>query len=606
MRVAHLMFALTGFGAALVLVPLARRLSAAVGMVAEPQADRWHRRSVAKLGGLAMAAAFVVVMPFSGVLAEYWPLLLSTGLMWGLGFVDDVRPVRPTTKLLGQVLIAALLLYLVPPLALTGQVIVDYAIAFFWLVGLTNAFNLLDNIDGLAAGVGAIASVFLAVTLALSGAPALAPLSLALCAFAGTALGFLRYNFQPASIFMGDSGSHLIGFFISGAALVAVPSLDGVTFWPAIVGPIITLLIPIFDTAFVTITRGLAGRGVFQGGRDHTSHRLVALGIGERRAVLVLYALALIGGLIGLTFHLDTRMAWGLATLYGTALAGLGIYLGHLDATRQDTAAGATLLPSELTNRYRAYEIAFDGLIIGVAYYLALSLRFAEPDFSRFLPYFRQSLPLVLATQLGGLAMAGKYRQVWRTFGAPEAGALLRGIGLGITGSIVAVLYVYRFEGFSRGVFLLDATLLTAFLLTGRAALSSVDDYLRRQRADGRVALIIGAGRGGALAVRELLQNPDLGLVPCGFLDDDPAKQRARIDGYRVLGTLNDLPSLLAQQSPRVAAVIIAIRDLPLDQATAILAACDAHAVPVRRMRLWLEESDWRDRTPGVVRFPDR
>lgn len=598
-------FLLAGFGSAVLLVPVARRVSHALGLVAHPTVDRWHRRSVAKLGGVAMALAFGLVVPWTGLSAQGWPLLMCTALMCLLGLVDDVRPVRPATKLLGQVLIAALLLYLQPPPTFFGQVLLDYGIGFFWLIGVTNAFNLLDNIDGLAAGVGAIAASFLALSLMSTGHGATDPLALALWVFVGVALGFLVFNFQPASVFMGDSGSHLIGFFIAGTALVARPAVDGAAFWPTAVGPVVMLLIPIFDTAFVTITRGLAGRGIFQGGRDHTSHRLVALGISERRAVLVLYALTLVGGLVGLTFHEESRYAWGLATLYSAGLAGLGIYLGHLDASH-GADAPATLLPTELTTRYRAYEVALDAILIGVAYYLAFGLRFADDQFFHFLPYFTQSLPLVIALQLGGLALAGKYRQVWHGVGASELTGLMRGIVMGSAATVLAVLYLYRFEGFSRKVFFYDFVVLSTLLIAARAALSSLDDYMRRQRADGRAALIIGAGRGGALAVRELVQNPALGLVPYGFLDDDPAKLRSRVDGYRVLGTVADLDLHLAQASPRIATVVVAVRDLPPGQLDTILATCDARQIPVRRLRLALDETDWRDRTPGLVRFPDR
>jgi UDP-GlcNAc:undecaprenyl-phosphate/decaprenyl-phosphate GlcNAc-1-phosphate transferase len=505
-------------------------------------------------------------------------------------------------------MVVSLLLYLAPPIGITGNVLLDHALAFFWVLGLTNAFNLLDNIDGLSAGIAAIAAGFLTVTV-VSADPALQPLALALAAFVGVCVGFLVYNFQPASIFMGDSGSHLVGFFVSAATLTALPHLDARSLVPTVAAPVVTLLIPIFDTAFVTITRGLTGRSIFSGGRDHTSHRLVALGMSERRTVLVLYGLAIVGGAIGLLFHADSaRYGWGLAVLYVAVLSSLGLYLGHRDAATadHDVADVSRTLPGELAIRYRTYEVLLDAVLIGVAYYLAFGLRFAEPEFSHFLPYFGQSLPLVLALQLGGLYLSGKYRQVWRGFGTGEAAAILRGVGLGMAATLVAVLYAYRFEGFSRAVFLLDAALLTAGLIATRAALSAVDDFLRRQRAGGRQALIVGAGRGGALAVRELLQNPALGLIPMGFLDDDPSKRRQRVDGYRVVGRVCDIEQILSRSGGSIGAVVIAIRDLPEAALTDVIGACDRAGVPVRRMRFALEDTDWRDRTPGVVRFPGR
>lgn len=597
-----------GFAGALALVPVARAASSRLGLVAHPVADRWHRRSVGKLGGVAMALAFAMALTVTGTVSQLWILLGPAALMFGIGLVDDLWTVRPTTKLVGQMLVVSLLMYLAPPITLTGHLIADYVLAFLWVIGLTNALNLLDNIDGLAAGVAAIAAAFLTATFVLNGSPALTPLALALGAFVGVALGFLVYNFQPASIFMGDSGSHLLGFVISAGALLAVPHLSPTALVPAAVTPVVILLIPIFDTAFVTITRGLAGRSIFSGGRDHTSHRLVALGIGERRAVILLYALALLGGLVGISFQGEaSRYSWAIAVLYAGALVGLGIFLGHVDASHpEDGAVPATPLPTELTNRYRTFEVAIDALLIGIAYYLAFGIRFQEPEFSHFLPYFARSLPLVLGLQLAGLTLAGKYRQVWRSFGAAEVRALLQGVTMGVGATVIAVLYLYSFQGFSRAVFVFDAALLPAFIIGARATLSAADDYLRRKRAAGRMALIVGAGRAGSLAVRELLQNLDLGFAPLGFVDDDPAKRRKRVEGYRVLGGLEHLPALLDTHRTKVAVVIIAIRDLDPAQFTAICEACDPRGVDVRRMRFSLEDTDWRDRTPGVVRFPGR
>jgi len=592
--------------ASMLLTPAARHLSARTGIVARPVADRWHRLPVGKLGGISMLVALTAVGAAIPGVEALWPLLLTTVLMVGVGFWDDLWPVSPATKLLGQLLVAALLLYLLPPVAITGHVILDYGLKFFWLVGLTNAFNLLDNIDGLAAGVAAIAAAFLTATLLSDPVAALHPLTLLLATFTGVVVGFLWFNFFPATIFMGDSGSHLIGFFISGAVLTALPSLPAGTILPSVTGTVVILLVPIFDTAFVTITRGMAGRSVFSGGRDHTSHRLVAVGISERQAVLVLYALAIVGGGIGWGLHEDqARFAWGLMALYVAALVTFGIYLGHTDGALDDPTATAPL-PTELTTRYRAYEVTLDAILIGVAYYLALGIRFAEPEFSNFLPYFAQSLPLVLALQLLGLAVAGKYRQNWRSFGAEEIRSLFAGIAMGSGATVLAVLYLYRFQGFSRAVFVFDAVLLALMLLGSRALLGAVDDYLQRTRSRGRQTLILGAGRAGALAVQKLLQNPQLGLVPGAFLDDDPAKHGQRIGGVRVLGSIASLTEHLDHNPGEFASVVIAVSDLPHDVVATVLAECDARNIPVQRMRVLLEDAEWRHRGPGIVKFPGR
>ncbi len=419
-----LWFLVAGFAASACLVPAARWLSEASGLVARPKPDRWSVQPVGKLGGIAMALAFGLVAGIGGLVPALWPLLLTSLFIVALGFLDDVFPVGPATTLVGQMIVTALLIHLMPSFAITGHQNIDPMLGFLWVVGLTNAFNLLDNIDGLAAGIAAITATFLTATLLLDGAPGLVPLALALAAFVGVTSGFLVFNFHPASIFMGDSGSHLLGFVISAGALLALPHLRPETLVPVALQPIIILLIPIFHTTFVTITRGLSRRSIFAGGRDHTSHRLVALGIGERRAVLVLYALAVMGGLLSLGFRGDeARYVWGLTTLYAGLLVGMGIFLGHVDALRQDTErAPHHPLPSELTNRYRILEVAIDALLIATAYFLAFAIRFGDPKFDHFLQYFARSLPLVLSLQLAGLTIAGTTASFGDRLAQPKCG----------------------------------------------------------------------------------------------------------------------------------------------------------------------------------------
>ncbi len=170
-----------------------------------------------------------------------------------------------------------------PPAHITGFAPLDGLLSLIWIVGITNAFNLLDNIDGLSAGIATIAGTFFLAALAPGGAM---PLTLAVAAFVGASLGFLLYNARPASIFMGDSGSLFLGSFLAGARRCWPRRDSKPASSPVAAIPLFILLVPIFDTAFVSVTRRLAGRSPMRGGRDHLSHRLVALGIDERRAVL--------------------------------------------------------------------------------------------------------------------------------------------------------------------------------------------------------------------------------------------------------------------------------------------------------------------------------
>jgi UDP-GlcNAc:undecaprenyl-phosphate GlcNAc-1-phosphate transferase len=199
--------------------------------------------------------------------------------------------------------------------------------------------------------------------------------------------------------------------------------------------------------------------------------------------------------------------------------------------------------------------------------------------------------------------MLGKYRQVWRVLGPTELFNLVRGLLLGVAASIIALLYLSRFEGYSRSVFLVDALTAPTLVIGARVALGAIDHYLRlRRRSSSRAAIIIGAGRGGVLALHELLQNAELDLKPVGFIDDDPHKRRQRIEGVPVLGSRANLANILRRE--KVTCVVVSIRDLPRAAFDEICLTCREQGVDVRRMRFSLEDVEWREQPSGVVRFP--
>jgi UDP-GlcNAc:undecaprenyl-phosphate GlcNAc-1-phosphate transferase len=596
---------LTAFALTVILVPLVAQYARMRGMYAQPSSDRWHRRPVPKVGGIAMLFPLLLVCTLSGLLHALLPVLVGSSLMFVVGLIDDFRSFRPGTKLVLQTVAAAVLLYLLPEIRITGNAIADFLLGFAWIIGITNAMNLLDNMDGLASGVSLIAGACFLAVLYLIGVPAAEPLAVGMAAFVGITAGFLLFNFHPASIFMGDSGSHLLGSFLAGSALMATPAMSS-HLAPVAAIPVMLLLIPIFDTSFVTLARRLSGRSAFLGGRDHTSHRLVALGIGERRAVLVLYVLTALGGGVALgLIGLPRGLAWGFVALYAALLALFGVYLGRVEVSRGAEAIAAPL-PSEVTARYRFYEVLLDVVLVTGAYYLAFIGRFREDHFDEFVPYFVRSLPLVVGLQLVTLWLSGKYRQVWARLGPVELFELFRASTLGVAASVIAVLYIDRFQGYSRWVFAFDAVLAPTLIISARIGLSAVDDYLRVRRTTGRSVIVYGAGRGGALVVREILQNPSLGLMPIGFLDDDVTKRRLRVDGLGVLGALDDLPVLLDRRSSQISAVIVSISNLPRERLDRVCEICHTRGIAVRRMRVDLEDVR-RPAMPsssGVVRFP--
>jgi UDP-GlcNAc:undecaprenyl-phosphate/decaprenyl-phosphate GlcNAc-1-phosphate transferase len=591
--------ALTAFGISAAVTALAtpavRAIAMRWGYYAVPVRDRWHRKPVPFLGGFAIVLGFLAGLSRLDHWSALAPLLLCSGLMAVLGIVDDFRKLRPSMKLVAQMLIAGLLLMLVSAPPVTGSVVLNQLLAFIWIIGITNAFNLLDNMDGLSTGVAAIAGAgYLGVLLSGDGGVLTVPVA----AFVGAAIGFLIYNFPPASIFMGDCGSFFLGSFLGGVGLLLAPPIRSRPI-DALV-PMLILLVPMFDTAFVTYTRRRDGRSAMTGGRDHTSHRLVALGVSERAAVLTLYAVAAAGALLAIglgRFQLGPTLA--LVFLYAMVVVTIGIVLGntsHPTAAGEEADAASPPFIADIAQRRRVYEILADTGLLAVAYYAAFRLRFQGPDFDVFFPPFVRSLPVVIGLQVAGLYLAGKYRQVWRSVSAAELGTLIRGLALGLTVSVLFVLFVFRFERFSRGVFVIDA-LVAWFLLVGaRAVTSGIDTYLRKVRVRGTRVLVYGAGRGGTLLVREILQNPDAGLLPVGFIDDDLQKLRLRLEGIPVLGGSDSLANVVARHE--IAEVVISIRDMDPSRLAELLEQCRALGVTLRRMRFTIDEV----RTPTLVR----
>ncbi|MCM3881620.1 MAG: hypothetical protein ND807_16040 [Vicinamibacterales bacterium] len=574
------------FATVAIVTPFLKRLAVRLQLVARPIEQRWHRAPVPLLGGVAIFAGFASSALMTARSPSLTPVFAGSAAMFALGAADDLWRFRPGTKFLLQIAIASALVAVLPRPVLTGFVAIDALIAITWLVGITNAFNLLDNVDGLAAGVATIAGGFLVLTL---WPVASVPVVCALAAFAGATAGFLVYNFHPASIFMGDSGSLFLGFFLSAIGLLVLPLQSFGAPYAAV--SVLILLVPIFDTTFVTLTRVMAGRSPIAGGRDHTSHRLIALGISERRAVVVHYVLTAVGGLIALGVLHARPGGVGIALgLFVIVLAALGIVLSHVEGAH---GAGATqaepLMLAEISYRNRALELLLDAALVGLAYYAAFAVRFQAEEFLHFLPYFAGSLPFVLVCQIAGLWVSGKYRQVWRSFGAAEVTTILKGVAAGVTASVILVLYLYRFEGFSRLVFAIDTVIISALLIGSRVAVSRLDYHLRRQRGTDRHVLIYGAGRRGVLLVHDLQGNGRLNLVPVGFLDDDEAKRRLRIEGLRVLGASEDLAEVLGRH--RVNELLVSTQHIDPQRFAAVEAVCRARNVRVRRLRFDLEDA---------------
>ena len=318
-----LIISLLALLAALLITPAARRLAVLTGMVDRPTARKIHLNPIPLLGGLAIYAAFALTLLSASdrdFLAQVAGLLIGGTLVGCTGLVDDRWGLSPWVKLGFQALAGVTLILAGVQVQSAPWAWANYAVTLLWVVSITNAFNLLDNMDGLSAGVAAVASAFFFLLAAFSGQYLVAPFAAALL---GASLGFLRYNFRrPASIFMGDSGSYFLGFVLAALAIkLRFGNSPDVT-WLI---PILVLGVPIFDTSLVIISRLRRGLNpLTTPGKDHVSHRLVALGLSKREAVLTLYLASGALGLVSLYLMQATRLEGAVITLLAVLVCVVG------------------------------------------------------------------------------------------------------------------------------------------------------------------------------------------------------------------------------------------------------------------------------------------
>lgn len=288
---------------ALGVTPLAGRLATRVGVVDRPHPRKLHLEPIPLLGGLAIYVALILaLLLFSeqGFIAELASILVGASLVSFLGVWDDRWGLRPLLKLGGQALAASLLFAFGVQVAVMNNTVLNYLVTVMWVLGITNALNLLDNMDGLSGGIAAVAAGFFLLLAALNGQYLVGSLAAALT---GACLGFLRYNFNPARIFMGDAGSLFLGFLLAAVGIkLRFPAHPVIITWMI---PVIVLGLPIFDTVLVIISRLRRGiNPLTNPGQDHVSHRLVRLGLSQREAVMLLYILSGSLGMMGILLTL--------------------------------------------------------------------------------------------------------------------------------------------------------------------------------------------------------------------------------------------------------------------------------------------------------------
>jgi UDP-GlcNAc:undecaprenyl-phosphate GlcNAc-1-phosphate transferase len=560
-------------------------------LVAVPSGERWHERTTPTFGGVGIAAGLVAGVALAVAIGavdasgELLGILGGALLVWAAGLADDLVHLPPLAKLAAQVAAAGIAIASGLTVEVFSAEWIALPLAFVWLVGITNAFNLLDNMDGLAATLAAIGCLYFAVDAATEHS---SDLVLVLALGLGCAcLGFLPFNLRPegkALAFMGDSGSQAIGFTLAALGLASSWTVAGTTVATTVL-PLLVLAIPILDTAFVTLLRLAQRRPVSQGGRDHTSHRLVYFGLSEGRAVAVLASIAVALGGTALAYNVlnDSRITVVGVLVTVVLLVQFASFLGDLE---ERARAGAEQRPVSLLGALleprRLAEILLDfavmcGSFLGAYVLLVEGLGTPEQR-----AVFLAALPVTLALRYVCFVLVGVYRRVWRFAGTHDIVSVAVACGASALGALLVVrLQRGTLSSFPAQTFLLDAVFATVLVVAARIAGGQV----LRRRDEGsperRRVLVVGAGRSGRSFARELRETP--GSRAVGFLDDNPGVRRRRVVGVTVAGSLAEAAAAI--EATRPDEVVVTIPDAPADRLAPVVAACEAAGLECRFLR---------------------
>ncbi len=596
--------------ATLILTPLVIRAARQFGWVDRPREDRWHEEATALMGGIAIFGGVMLGLLWGTPGDRLWILWGGAALLFVVGLVDDLRHVPPAAKLTVQVAAAGLLLYAGYDFGPDWPAWLSVPVTFLWIVGITNSINLLDNMDGLAAGIAGITALVLGGFAFLVGNPVGVGLGTAV---AGGAFGFLAYNFKPARIFMGDCGSLFLGFVIAALALVVqeqAPVGDPVAV--ALV-PLAVLAVPIFDTTLVTVLRKLSGRDVSQGGQDHTSHRLVVRGLSEQHAVLTLHVLSLLsGGLALFVLVVDVMLFYAAAAFLSVGIGILGVQLARTNVYSPESDSEGSPTPVRwvlgglrglLGNRWKAVVgVLGDVMLVGAAFVVAHYLHYEQGLLTSQKIRLREFLPLVIVAKVLVFYVGGLYRGIWRHAGTPE---IIRTVSTTAVASVVTfgvLAAMYGEATVSLDVLIIDWMIVMLAVGGARFGFRGLRQYFAsKQQADRRV-LLYGAGEAGLLALREIRHNANRGLEAVAFVDDDPLKYGQSVQGLPVLNGEDDIEEHCREYD--VDEVIITASAMPSERRRAICRACAAVDVSCRTSTFTFEPLSTSESAPPSTSAP--
>src|ERR1041385_2455442 len=603
----------------LLITPGIIRLARGVGAIDLPNERKIHTQPVPRLGGLAVYCSFFLMVALVSA-ANPWPFastwvfstkgiafLVSLVFVVLLGTWDDLRPLKPGLKFCVQALIATgcylagFRISAVTDPFNTGLVHLgnfDYPITVIWIVGVTNAFNLIDGLDGLACGVGIIASLTIFMITLLNGDVATAFLALLLT---GSLLGFLRYNFNPARIFLGDSGSLFAGLAL---AILSIQSSTKGSTAVAILIPFLALGLPIMDT-LLSMTRRLLGsflpeyhgsknfiqklHSMFLPDRKHIHHQLLALGLSQRSAVLLLYLVSCAFGAGAFSVTIannvgasDLLLAFAVAMVAG---------IRHLHYKEMAILRNGLLLPMyewPIINR-TLFQSFLDLGFIGAAFSIAFCLTLKQKLSHELKLELLSVLPIICSIQIIVFYFLGLYRGTFRYLGVGDLLKIVQTVALSvIMTSIISALIVRTPSLLNLPLFIIDFYVLLTLIAGSRISFDVLNYMFRKESKTGKKILIYGADSNGVLTLQQVLNDDRLNLTPAGFLDDNPQLEGKHVNGYEVYGGHWKLPRLLKKIN--IDQILISNDHIQPEILHRIKQFADAHGIVIKRPKVLLEE----------------
>ena len=521
-----------------------------LGLLSKP--DPNHPAAVPLGGGVVLWAvallAFVAIGALGYPPAPLANVFAGATCLFVAGLWDDARPLAPRTKLLAQLAAATLAIVSGATFPLgPGLEWLAVPLTLLWFVGLCNAFNLIDNMDGMLPGVAAAAAVFVGF---FAFATDRTGTGLFAWAVAGGCLGFLRHNLPPARILLGDSGSMFLGFLLAGLAIG--DSWRGMTHVGlTVLAPAMLLAVPIFNATFVTVTRKLRGVPVSRGKADHINYRLLAHGLSHGRALATVYALSVVAGALGLMAIAVAPLAYAAgAALFLVVLFYVGAFLydGHV----QERFRGFVVKPSrqgwEHSPWYRWVmlfgTVSGDVLLVFAALYLAFHLRFDGLVPADQLQNMAAVLPYLILFRVGLALLKGIYDTRWRLASTPDT---FRLAGTVLLGSLLfaTLVLVLRLPSFPRTVVFIEGMLTLLFVAGTRLGVRRLGEVTAREREarEGKRTIVAGSSEGLLSAYREIrARDGEYHVV--GFVEAGSGVATGRVQGVPVLGPISKLAAL--------------------------------------------------------------